>query len=104
MIKRLTILKREYLERGKKGFFKPCVEYIKLYNATDKKIQKELEGANSGKQTRLFEIYRDFKFVNDKQKAEFVKFAAENYKDYSLNWFYFDICKNGLDYFLNKEV
>ena len=93
-MKRLTILYREYLERGKCNYYNTKYEYFYLVDYTEVKINKKLEELNKNKISRFYEIYKDFDLKTKKEKKEFISFFLENYnKDYKLKDFKSDIIK-----------
>lgn len=82
MMSRYTLLRREYLQRGTKGFYKNSFEEVELFNATDKQIEKKLKTLNKYKRTRFFTIVKDIKTTSRKGKAEYLKYLID--KQYNL--------------------
>lgn len=81
-MKRITILYREHLERGKCNYYNMQYEYIFLVDYTDNKINKKLEELNKNKISRFYEIFKDFNLKTKIGKIEFIKYYLENYNKY----------------------
>lgn len=77
-LKRYTLLKRDYLERGTKNYFKEKSEYKILINATDKKIEKTLEELNKNKRSRLFVVDEDFKTNTKNGMKKYKHYLVDN--------------------------
>lgn len=77
-LKRYTLLKRAYLERTNKNYFKEKVEYKILINATDKKIEKTLEELNKNKRSRLFVVDEDFKTNTKNGMKKYKHYLIDN--------------------------
>lgn len=77
-LKRYTLLKRDYLERTNKNYFKEKVEYKILINATDKKIEKTLEELNKNKRSRLFIVDEDFKTNTKNGMKKYKHYLIDN--------------------------
>lgn len=77
-LKRYTLLKRDYLERTNKNYFKEKIEYKILINATDKKIEKTLEELNKNKRSRLFIVDEDFKTNTKNGMKEYKHYLIDN--------------------------
>lgn len=93
-MRRLTILYREYLERGKCNYYNTKYDYIYLVDYTDKQISKKLDELNKNKISRFYEIYKDFDLKTKKVQIEFINFFLEKYnKDYKLKDYKSDIIK-----------
>lgn len=78
-MKRLTILYREYLERGKCNYYNTKYEYFYCIDYTDRQINNQLEELNKNKRSRLYQIYIDFNLKTKKEKKDFINFFLENY-------------------------
>ena len=96
-MKRLTMISRKALSRGKGGYFNEVEELIFLADLTDNQINKKLEELNTNKRTNFYEIKKDFNLKNKKDKIEFITYYLENSKDYRLQDFKNDV----LGYVLN---
>lgn len=93
-MKRLTILYREFLQRGKCNYYNMQYEYIYLVDYTDNKINKKLEELNKNKISRFYKIFEDFNLKTKTGKKEFIKFFLENYnKDYKLKDYKSEVIK-----------
>lgn len=77
-LKRYTLLKRDYLERKNKNYFKEKAEYKILINATDKKIEKTLEELNKNKRSRLFVVDEDFKTNTKNGMKKYKHYLIDN--------------------------
>lgn len=77
-LKRYTLLKRVYLERGTKNYFKEKAEYKILINATNKKIEKTLEELNKNKRSRLFVVDEDFKTNTKNGMKKYKHYLVDN--------------------------
>lgn len=96
-MKRITFLKKDYLERGLKGYFKEVSDVYILVDSTDNKIKKRLDELNKNAKTRFYEIDGDFKLNTDKGVQEFIIFIARNYKkNERYNHIYRTVIINGL--------
>ena len=96
-MKRLTMISRKVLSRGKGGYFNEVEETIYLTDLTDKKLNEKLEELNTNKRTNFYEIKKDFNLKNKKDKIEFITYYLENSKDYKLQ----DFKNEVLEYVLN---
>ena len=76
-MRRYTVLKREYIERGLKGYYKNRTEEVELINYTDKKLETKLKELNKNKRTRLFKIDIDIKTTSKKGKADYLKYLID---------------------------
>lgn len=77
-LKRYTIIERESLKRGKKGYFSNEIETIILKNSTDKKIEIKLLELNKGKRSRFYEVKHDFKLTTKQGKKDFMHYLIDN--------------------------
>lgn len=77
-LKRVTFLKREFLERKQKGFYSLKSEIIILINSTDTKINNKLNELNKNKISRLFKIEKDFKLTSKPRLKEYKHYLIEN--------------------------
>ena len=96
-MKRMTIISRKVLSRGKGRYFNEVEELIFLANLNDNQINKKLEELNTNKRTNFYEIKKDFNLKNKKDKIEFITYYLENSKDYRLQ----DLKNDVLEYVLN---
>lgn len=77
-LKRVTFLKREFLERKQKGFYSLKTETIILINSTDNKINNKLKELNKNKISRLFKIEKDFKLTSKPKLKEYKHYLIDN--------------------------
>lgn len=77
-LKRVTFLKREFLERKQKGFYSLKNEIVILINSTDTKISNKLEELNKNKISRLFKIEKDFKLTSKLKLKEYKHYLIDN--------------------------
>ena len=77
-LKRVTFLKRDYLERRQRGYFTTKTETIILINSTDKKINDKLKELNKTKKTRLFKVEKDFKLTSKVKLKEYKHYLVNN--------------------------
>lgn len=72
-MKRLTIIKRNYLERGKAGWYNETSEYEVITDKTDKQVEKYLEEINQRKREHKWVIAYKYDFSKKKDKEAFIQ-------------------------------
>lgn len=90
-MKKLTIIKIEYLERGKKGWYNPTKELELLQDYTPSRIKKELEERNKKKRSNFWTIYQQFDLSRKKDCNAFINYLLNNKKE--LNEYQLDTLK-----------
>lgn len=83
--KRITIIEREILTRGKKGYFKEETETEVLFNKSDLKINKKLEELNRNKRNRFYSVKHDFKLTTKKGLNDFIIYLVNTGTNYRLS-------------------
>lgn len=81
MIKRLTIIEKQFLIKNGK-YFNNKNEKIALINYTDNQLKTELEELNRNARSRFFEVIEDYNLNN---KADIIKFITEYLNNFSKN-------------------
>lgn len=72
-MKRITILKREFLERSYQGgWFKPVEDIKILIDVTDKKLDSTLKDLNKTYRSNFYKTFHDYKVTNNKGREEFI--------------------------------
>lgn len=77
-LKRVTFLKRDYLERRQLGYFTAKTETIILINSTDTKINNKITELNKNKISRLFKVEKDFKLTSKIKLKEYKHYLIDN--------------------------
>ena len=80
MKKRITILKRDFLERGKRGYFSKISTIKILYDMTDKQLNNKIDELNKSYRKNFYEIFGDFNLKTKKGQDEFIKFFVDDKK------------------------
>lgn len=80
-MKRVIIISRNVLERGKCGYFNSNKEYEILIDLTDKKINEKIQELNKNKRSRFYEKEVDFNLETIKGKKEFINYIIDNHKN-----------------------
>lgn len=80
MKKRIVILKRDFLERGKCNYFNKISTIKILYNITDKQLNNKINELNKIYRSNFYKIFGDFNLKTKKGQDEFIKFFIDNKK------------------------
>lgn len=73
-MKRITILRRDFLERSRQGgWFKPVEDIKILIDLTDKKLESTLKDLNKTYRSNFYKVWRDYKVSNNTGREEFIK-------------------------------
>lgn len=80
MKKRITILKRDFLERGKCEYFNRISTIKILYDMTDRQLNNKINDLNKTYRSNFYEIFGDFNLKIKKGQDEFIKFFIDNKK------------------------
>ena len=80
MKKRIVILKRDFLERGKCNYFNRKSNIKILFDMTDKQLNYKINELNKTYRSNFYEILGDFNTKTKKGQDEFVKFFIDNKK------------------------
>ena len=81
MIKRITIIEKEYLEKNG-HYFNSKKDKIALINYSDVQLKNELENLNKNAKSRYYEIAQDYNLNN---KADIIKFITDYLENLSKN-------------------
>lgn len=81
MLKRITIIEKEYLEKSGR-YFNNKKDKIALINYSDSQLKSELENLNKNARSRYYEIAQDYNLNN---KADIIKFIADYLENLSKN-------------------
>lgn len=98
MIKRLTIIEKEYLEKNGR-YFNSKKDKIALINYNDTQLKNELENLNKNAKSRYYEITEDYNLTN---KADIIKFIADYLENLSKNELIEIINNNIYNFSFNK--
>ena len=77
MKKRITILKRDFLERGKRNYFNKKSDIKILFDMRDKQLNNKINELNKTYRSNFYEILEDFNTKTKKGQDEFVKFFID---------------------------
>lgn len=80
-MKRLTIIKRNYLARGMKGWYNETSAFEILKDKTDKQIDKCLEEVNKRKREHKWEVAYKYDFKTRAEKERFIKDVPQILED-----------------------
>lgn len=73
-MKRITILRRLYSVRSKKGgWYKTAEDYKVLIDVTDSKLNNILKDINKTYRTNFYEVTGDYKVSNNAGKEKFIE-------------------------------
>lgn len=73
-MKRITILRRCFLERSHQGgWFNPVQDIKIVIDLTDKKIQSTLKELNKTYRSNFYKIWGDYKVSNNESRKEFIE-------------------------------
>ena len=77
MIKRITIIEKQFLIKNGK-YFNNKNEKIALINYTDNQLKTELEELNRNARSRFFEVIEDYNLTNKTDIIKFISNYLEN--------------------------
>lgn len=77
-MKRYTILEKEELIRGKRGYFNPITRQVILIDKTDTFINNKLQELNKNAKTRFFKVAYDFNLKTKKGIKDYINYMLDN--------------------------